>query len=109
MRATSNSHDTSLNCDVGTQLAQGDFGVVPSSDVLANNSFAVCMKPRKQNTALHLGARDGQLVIDRMESPTVDGQRRVLRLRGFDSGAHLGKRRDDAAHWPLPHRVITAD
>ena len=60
-------------------------------------------------TALHLGAGDGQCVIDGGEWRAMYGQRRKLIVQSVDARTHLPQRREDAPHGTFDQRTVAAD
>ncbi len=79
----------------GPESQESELGMVSRGKRLLHPRGAVGVESREQHGGLHLGARDGKLVVDRAESPTSGDRHRKTALASLDGGAHSGQRNHD--------------
>src|SRR5262249_33979638 len=84
--------------DIGSELAQSDFGVIAGADFLDDCSGTLRIEATKKNATLNLSAGYRQLIVDRIQRAAMNGQRREPSIASFDAGTHSRKRSHDAIH-----------
>ncbi len=83
--------------DGRTRPGKHPLRVVAGRGGLDDGGLAVRVQAGEQEARLHLRARHGQHVVDRVERPALDPQRQPAVAR-LDAGAHPYQRLGDAAH-----------
>ena len=104
-------------CDRHARRPDGDgrarrgehpLGVVPRGRGLDDRRLAVGVEPGEQHRGLHLGARDRQGVVDRVERPAFDRERKVTVGR-LDPCPHPAERLGDPRHRPARERPVARE
>ena len=93
--------------NIGSELLQHDFRVVPRHHGLDHLRLSRREQSRQQDRRLYLRTGHGKLILDRVERPSADFERRATALRRLDPGAHALQGNNNAGHRAARERLIT--
>jgi len=82
--------------------------MIPAGGRLFDGCLPLGEKTGQKNRTLHLGTGDGGTVINATQGAAMNSKRRRLfGTLGYNVGAHLPERRNNAVHGPAGERGIS--
>ena len=90
------------------RVLEHQLGVVARRRGLDDGRLASCAEPCEQDRRFQLGARDRQLVVDRLERRAGDAERQVP-VGGLDLRSHQPQRLGDALHRTRRERFVAGE